>query len=273
MACYAVGDVQGCHDELRSLLDLCKFDPAVDRLWLVGDLVNRGPDSAGVLRFVRSLGAAAVVVLGNHDLYLVKVASSPAVSRKRHDTLQDVLDAPDRDELIDWLRTQPLMHVDGSFALVHAGLLPCWSIERAASLAREVEAVLAGPDWRDFMQHLWGNRPAVWHDALIGYERYRVVVNAMTRMRFCSLSGSIEFDAKGPPESAPPGHLPWFEHPDRASRDATVVFGHWSALGFRRGPDYLALDSGCVWGGTMTAVRLEDRMAFQVAAGKMRPCA
>lgn len=273
MARYVVGDVQGCHAELCALLELCKFDPASDRLWLVGDLVNRGPDSLRTLRLVRDLGDAAVAVLGNHDLYLLKVAHGRAARRKRHDTLQQVLDAPDRDALMAWLRTCPLMHVEDGYAMVHAGLLPGWTVARARALAREVEAVLAGPHCESFLEHLWGNQPDAWRDELHGDARLRVIVNAMTRMRFCSLDGHMEFDAKGAPESAPPDHLPWYAHPGRRSADSVVLFGHWSALGLRMEARYMALDTGCVWGDRLTAVRLEDRMVFQVPAAKMRPFA
>lgn len=267
MATYAIGDIQGCYAELRALLDKCRFDPAQDRLWLAGDLVNRGPASLQTLRFVRSLGDTAVSVLGNHDLYLLKVASSGASTRKRHDTLQRVLEAPDRDELIDWLRQRPLMHVEGRHVLVHAGLLPQWTVDDARSLAAEVEAVLAGKRWKDFMERMWGNLPRAWDPSLRGWDRLRVVVNAMSRMRFCSPNGEMEFDAKGPPENAPTGHIPWFAHPRRNSADHAVVCGHWSALGFKMTENLIALDSGCVWGEKLTAVRLEDRQVVQVMAG------
>lgn len=267
MARYAIGDVQGCHDELCALLEKINFDPAADRLWFVGDLVNRGPKSLETLRLIRSLGRAAIAVLGNHDLYLLKLAYSDAGTRKRRDTVQSVLDAPDRAVLIDWLRQRPLMHLEGDLALVHAGLLPCWTATEARALAAEVETALAGEHCAAFLQHLWGNLPNAWNDALDGHDRLRVIVNAMTRMRFCSLAGAMEFDAKGGPDKAPPDHLPWFAHPGRCSGDTTVVCGHWSALGLRMEPRLLALDTGCVWGERLTAVRLEDRRVFQVRAG------
>ncbi len=272
MASYAIGDIQGCHDAFQALLDTLCFDPARDRLWLVGDLVNRGPDSLRTLRLVRSLGDAAISVLGNHDLYLLKVASSGAATRKRHDTLQPVLDAPDRDELLDWLRRRPLMHLDlaRGLAMVHAGLLPCWTAAQAQALAAEVQAVLSSDAHGELLAHLWGNQPDAWRDDLQGIARYRVIVNAMTRMRFCSLSGRMEFDAKGGPHKAPPDHLPWFEHPQRATRELTVVCGHWSALGLRIQPGLVATDTGCVWGGALTAVCLEDRQVHQVPAAGQR---
>lgn len=266
MAIYAIGDVQGCYRELRDLLDLVRFDPGADQVWLVGDLVNRGPRSLEVLRFVRSLGAAARVVLGNHDLYLLRVAYCSPGKRKRNDTLQGVIDAPDAPQLLEWLRRRPLMHVDGGFAMVHAGLLPEWSVSQARSLAAEVEAVLSGDRFKDLLLNMWGNTPAAWSDTLTGWDRLRLIVNAMTRMRFVSLLGKMEFDAKGPPDKAPPAHIAWFDHPARASDDATLVCGHWSALGLCTANNLIALDTGCVWGGKLTAVRLADRHVFQVRA-------
>lgn len=270
MARYAIGDIQGCYDELRVLLDKVKFDPARDRVWFVGDLVNRGPKSLSTLRFIRSLGDAAVTVLGNHDIYLLRIVCEEDSDfiRKRRDTLQPILEAPDRDTLIDWLRQQPLMHVEDSFAMVHAGLLPIWTVPQAAALAEEVHTALASDDWRGLLMQLWGNQPTNWDDGLTGIERLRVTVNAMTRMRFCNRDGDMEFETKGPPDKAPAGHYPWFAHPLRASRDTTLVVGHWSALGLRVQPDLIALDTGCVWGERLTALRLEDRKIFQVKAGK-----
>lgn len=266
MAIYAIGDVQGCYRELRDLLDVIRFDPAADQLWLVGDLVNRGPGSLDVLRFVRSLGGAAKVVLGNHDLYLLKVAYGNAGKRKRNDTLQELIDASDASRLLDWLRRRPLMHVDGPFAMVHAGLLPEWTVDRARVLAAEVEAVLSGDRFKDLLINMWGNTPAEWSDELTGWERLRAIVNAMTRMRFVTLAGKMEFDAKGAPDKAPPAHIAWFAHPARASADTTVVCGHWSALGLCTANNLIALDTGCVWGNKLTAVRLADRHVFQVRA-------
>lgn len=264
MSTYAVGDIQGCFDSLRRLLDLCRFDPAADRLWLVGDLVNRGPQSLETLRFVKGLGDAALTVLGNHDLYLLMVAENGARKRGKDDTIQPILDAPDRDELLDWLRRRPLCHLEGGFCLVHAGLLPQWTAARARELAGEVEAALAGEAYRDFMANMWGSEPASWSDDLSGWARLRVVVNAMTRMRFCSPAGIMDFHSKGEVADAPPGFLPWFEVPGRRSADSVIVAGHWSALGLRLSPNLLALDSGCLWGGHLTALRLEDRRVFQV---------
>jgi bis(5'-nucleosyl)-tetraphosphatase (symmetrical) len=264
MAIYAVGDIQGCYRELQRLLEQIRFDPARDRLWLVGDLVNRGPGSLDVLRLVKSLGDSAITVLGNHDLHLLAVAEGVA-ELHRTDTLDEVLNAPDRAELLAWLRRQRLLHAEGDFVLVHAGLLPQWSVEQAAGLAREVEAVLRGADYATFLHRMYGNTPSAWDDGLDGYKRLRVITNAFTRMRICTAQGEMEFRFKGEVENIPAGYLPWFEVPARRSRDATVIFGHWSALGLKVTPDAIALDTGCLWGGPMTAIRLEDRRLFQVS--------
>lgn len=273
MATYAIGDIQGCYDSLRRLLDLCAFDPAADRLWLVGDLVNRGPKSLETLRLIKSLGPAALTVLGNHDLYLMMVAEGGAKFRAKDDTLQPIFDAPDCAELIHWLRQQPLCHTEGEYCLVHAGLLPQWTAARARELSREVETVMQGPDYREFILNLWGSEPAGWSDDLTGWSRLRVIVNAMTRMRFCTPKGVMEFKAKGKLNNTPAGHLPWFDAPKRKSANAVLVTGHWSALGLKITPNLLALDSGCLWGGHLTALRLEDRRVFQVdcSAGEALP--
>ena len=264
MATLAIGDIQGCFDSFRRLLDICHFDPARDRLWLVGDLVNRGPKSLKTLRLIKSLGSAAQIVLGNHDLYLLMVAEGGAKFRGKDDTLQGILDAKDREELLDWLRHQPLCYTEGNYCMVHAGLLPQWSAIQARELSREVEKVLQGPNYREFILNLWGSEPASWSNELSGWQRLRVIVNAMTRMRFCTPDGVMEFKTKGELVNAPAGHLPWFEVPNRQSADSVLVTGHWSALGLQITPNRLALDSGCLWGGHLTAVRLENRRVFQV---------
>lgn len=266
MATYAIGDVQGCFEELTALLAAIGFDRSHDRLWFVGDLVNRGPASLATLRFVRDLGEAALTTLGNHDLHLLAFAHG-FVKGRGDDTLGDVLAAPDRDSLLDWLRRRPMLHVEANYVLVHAGLLPQWDIATAKALAGEVEAELRGPRHREFLANLYGSRPDRWSDGLRGIERLRVIVNAMTRMRFCTPEGVMEFSTKGETEESPAGYLPWFEVPGRKSAGHTVICGHWSALGLRIAPNLLALDSGCVWGGKLSAVRLEDRRLYQV------PCA
>lgn len=266
MSTYAIGDLQGCYDALARLLDYIGFNSGRDRLWLVGDLVNRGPQSLAVLRYVRSLGDSAVTVLGNHDLHLIMRADGYG-KPSREDTFQDVLDAEDGNELIAWLRHQPLFHREGDYGMVHAGLMPEWDFAQAEELAGEVSGALTATTYRDFLANMWGSEPTVWQESLVGWDRLRVVVNAMTRMRFCTAAGAMELrapGAKGPPERGPAGCLPWFELPSRRRGDQTLITGHWSALGFRQTPNLLALDSGCLWGGSLTAVRLEDRRVFQL---------
>jgi bis(5'-nucleosyl)-tetraphosphatase (symmetrical) len=261
MATYAIGDVQGCSDELQRLLQTFSFDMKKDRLWFVGDLVNRGPKSLQVLRFVQELGDRAVTVLGNHDLHLVTQFEGFERPRK-DDTFQDVLAAPDAKALVDWLRRRPMMHVEGAYAMVHAGLLPQWRVEAAVALGKEVEEVLRAPDYRAFLANMYGSMPDEWSDSLTGWDRLRVIVNAMTRLRFCTTHGRMEFRAKG--KRPPAGYSAWFNLRHDAQ---TVVCGHWSALGLKLTDRLAALDSGCVWGGELSALRLEDRALFQV------PCA
>ena len=263
MATYAIGDVQGCADALRRLLDALGFERSRDCLWFVGDLVNRGPDSLATLRLVKDLGERAVTVLGNHDFHLLAVSAGHA-KMHRGDTLKQVLEAPDRDELLAWLRQRPMLHVEGAWAMVHAGLLPQWGVAKAQALAQEVERALRGAGWREFLAQLYGDMPDTWSENLRGADRLRVIVNAMARMRFCTQDGTIELRTKGETAKAPPGFFPWFDAPGRASRDHTLVCGHWSTLGLKLRPDLFALDSGCVWGGKLSAVRLEDRALFQV---------
>jgi bis(5'-nucleosyl)-tetraphosphatase (symmetrical) len=249
-----LGDVQGCYNELQALLA-----QATPPLWFCGDLVNRGPNSLACLREVKRLCEAgqALTVLGNHDLHLLAVSQG---IRPLHadDTLLQVLQAPDRDELLHWLRRQPLAHYHAGHLLVHAGVLPQWSAEQTLDLAQEVEQGLGGDDWVDFLRGLYGNQPNAWDKRLSGADRWRVVVNALTRLRFCSPGGAMEFRAKAGPDGAPAGYLPWFDAPSRRSAGVTVVFGHWSALGLVLRPNLVALDTGCVWGGPLSAVRLTD---------------
>jgi len=266
MATYAIGDVQGCFEELKRILERVSFDKKQDHLWFVGDLVNRGPKSLEVLRFVRDLGSRAVVVLGNHDLHLVAQHEGFERARK-DDAFDEVLAAPDRGELVDWLRTRPMMHVEGGYAMVHAGLLPQWSIARALELGREVERALSAASYREFLQNMYGGKPERWDDALAGWDRLRVIVNAMTRMRFCTHEGAMEFHAKG--AAPPPGYLAWFE--TRPQEEETIICGHWSQLGLKLAPRLAALDSGCVWGGALSALRLEDRALYQVACPGYQP--
>lgn len=266
-AIYAVGDVQGCLDSLDELFATIG-DPNA-RFWFAGDLVNRGPDSLGTLRRVRGLGERATVVLGNHDLHLLTVAAG-ARRAHRHDTIDEILAAPDRDELLDWLRTRPLAHLERGHLLVHAGVLPAWSGELARTLACEVERVLRADGWREFMRVLYGDQPDRWDPALAGADRLRVIVNALTRLRYLAPDGAMALREKEGITRAAPGLLPWFDAPGRATRELTVVFGHWSTLGLMQRPDLIALDSGCVWGGSLSAVRLGDRAVFQVRCPRAR---
>jgi len=266
MATYAIGDVQGCYDELQALLERVGFNREHDKLWFVGDLVNRGPKSLEVLRFIRELGDRAVVVLGNHDLHLL--TQHEGFERKRKDdTFEDVLGAPDARELVDWLRARPMMHVEGNWAMVHAGLLPQWTIQGGLSLAKEVEAALRGPSYRDFLASMYGSKPERWDDALTGWDRLRVIVNAMTRMRFCTREGAMEFRTRG--AMPPPGYFSWYE--TRSAAEAMIVFGHWSQLGLKLTERVAGLDTGCVWGGALSALRLEDRWLAQVRCAGCRP--
>ena len=258
MATYAIGDVQGCFDELTQLLAKVNFQKT-DRLWFVGDLVNRGPKSLDVLRFVRDLGARAATVLGNHDLHLI--AQHAGVERPhKGDTFHDVLDAPDGEELVAWLRARPMVHVEGAYAMVHAGLLPQWSIDKAAALGKEVAAALAARDYPEFLKNMYGDQPDRWTDALRGWDRLRVIVNAMTRMRFCNRDGRIDLAGKGTEPRK--GYLRWYQA--RPREDRTLLFGHWSQLGLVVEPHVLGLDTGCVWGGALSALRLEDRTLFRI---------
>jgi len=258
MATYAIGDVQGCYDELRELLAKVGFRQG-DRAWFVGDLVNRGPRSLDVLRFVSDMGSRAVTVLGNHDLHLV--AQHEGIERRRKDdTFSDVLDASDARELIGWLRARPMMHAEGACAMVHAGVLPQWDIGKAVQLGKEVEQALAAPDYREFLRNMYGNKPDRWQDSLAGWDRLRVIVNAMTRMRFCDRDGRMDLEGKGTQPRK--GYLRWFDA--RQKDRTTLVFGHWSQLGLTVAPGTIGLDSGCVWGGALSALRLEDRTLYQV---------
>lgn len=261
MALYLIGDVQGCDGALQKLLDKMSFSPSRDTLFFLGDLVNRGPDSAGVLRRLMRYGHAAQCVLGNHDLHLLAAAHG-ARRPSRKDTLHDVLNAPDRPAMLDWLRQQRLAillpHQPVAYLLVHAGVLPGWNAAKTMALAQEVEAVLRGPDLPDFLHQMYGNAPTGWHDSLAGVDRLRVIVNALTRLRFCTPEGDMEFSVTGAADAAPPGYLPWFDVPGRQSTDVCVAFGHWSTLGWLDRPDVLALDTGCVWGGSLSALKLGE---------------
>ncbi|KJK25721.1 biotin transporter BioY [Burkholderiaceae bacterium 16] len=250
---FAVGDLQGCAGSLDELL--FQRLPADSQLRFVGDLVNRGPASARTLRLVRQLGERAESVLGNHDIHLLAVAAGVR-KRGRSDTLDDILEAPDCDELLTWLRHRPLAIRENGFLLVHAGVLPQWTAEQTMELASEVEQALRGPNWQAFLADIFGNAAVRWDAGLRGIERHRVVVNALTRLRFCSADGVMDLKSKEGPGGTPTGHMPWFDVPGRLTQDTTVVCGHWSTLGLVMRPNLMALDTGCVWGGKLTAARL-----------------
>jgi len=272
MALYAIGDVQGCYDELRRLLDLIAFDPGRDRLCFTGDLVNRGPLSLETVRFVRGLGDSAATVLGNHDLHLLAVASGASRTKKR-DTFGDILGAPDRDELLHWLRHLPLLHREEEFYLIHAGLPPQWDLPRAARCASEVEAVLRDGDG-EYFSHMYGDEPAQWSERLSGWERLRYITSAFTRTRYCDLAGRLDFQEKCRPGLQASGLVPWFAAPQRRSAGTPVLFGHWSTLGYYAAADCWGLDTGCLWGGELTALRLdvEPKQRFRVSCnGHQKP--
>lgn len=264
MAIYAVGDIQGCCDEFEALLAQLRFDPARDHLWITGDLVNRGPRSLDVLRLVKRLGTAAITVLGNHDLHLLAAALTPGEQLKPQDTLDEIFAAPDRDALLKWLRSLPLLHHDATlgYTMIHAGLPPQWDLATAQSCANELEQALRD-DARciELFTHMYGDRPNRWSDDLRGVERLRFITNCLTRLRFCRTDGSLELKFKGKVDAAPAGVMPWFRVPQRRSRDLRIVCGHWSALGYYEGDGVLSIDTGCVWGDRLCAVRLDQRAA------------
>lgn len=261
MAIYAIGDIQGCYDSLRKLLDRLKFDPHKDQLWFAGDLVNRGPKSLQTLRFVKSLGNSAITVLGNHDLHLLALAEGNDRHYKPGSGLEDVLKAKDGEELVDWLRHQPLLHhdPDRELTLIHAGLPPQWSLKRARKCAGELEDALRGKHYRDFLLHMYGNEPDIWSDDLKGMDRLRFIANCLTRLRFCDTKGALKMREKGNPHHHLKGIMPWYTHPQRRTRKDTLLFGHWSTLGYYHDHHVHALDSGCLWGGKLTALRADKK--------------
>lgn len=272
MAVYAIGDVQGCLKTLQALLKKINFKPEDDQLWFCGDLVNRGPDSLATLRFVKSLQdtskkgkTSAVVTLGNHDLHLLAVAFG-ATNERKSDTLTPILRAPDRDDLLDWLIQQPLFHQDKKlgFCMTHAGIPPQWSIAETRNYSREVEEKLTSPKARKFFQHMYGNTPDKWDENLKSWERLRLITNYLTRMRFCTPKGKLDFNSKGLLEDCPKGYIPWFESPKRNKDKLHILFGHWAALqGKCSNPNIYALDTGCVWGKQLSAFRLDDKTWFR----------
>ena len=263
MAIYAIGDIQGCYHALQALLARIEFNAKTDQLWLVGDLINRGSGSLEVLRWCYLHQESLRIVLGNHDLHALVVANG-IVSAHKGDTLDTLLAAEDRDVLLDWLRHQHLAYHQEGYLMVHAGLLPQWTAEQAIAYATEVEVTLQGDDYLYFLQHMYGNMPNHWDVALTGLDRLRVITNAMTRLRVCTLEGEMEFKFKGELQNVPDGYIPWFDVPDRATRNTEVIFGHWSALGLQQRKNLYALDTGCLWGGKLTAMNIHTKKIVQV---------
>ncbi|MFM9914034.1 MAG: symmetrical bis(5'-nucleosyl)-tetraphosphatase [Methylophilaceae bacterium] len=267
MSTYAIGDVQGCFTSFLNLLDHIAFNPQQDRLWLVGDLINRGPDSLNMLRWVKAHQDSVVTVLGNHDLHAIAVHEG-FVAKHRFDTLDELLAAPDCDALFDWLRNQRLAYAQDHYLMIHAGVLPQWDAAQTLALAGEVEATLRSPNYRNFLAAMYGNQPDIWRDNLQGMDRLRVITNALTRLRICTPQGKMEFKFKGEVQDIPAGYTPWFEVENRRSQDSHIIFGHWSALGLVLRDNLAALDTGCLWGNTLTALHLDrqqaDHQALQV---------
>lgn len=274
MAVYAIGDVQGCFDELQALLAQTGYSQQRDTLWFCGDLVNRGEKSLETLRFVRGLGDRAISVLGNHDLHLIAAANGLRQGKDR-DTFDAILAAPDRDELIDWLRHRPLLHHDAAsgYTLLHAGLPPQWDLALAQACAHEAETVLRGTAHREFLADMYGNKPDRWDASLGGHDRIRFIINCFTRMRYCTAKGRLDLDSNGPPGSQPDDCLPWFDVPGRRSRDMHIVFGHWSTLGKHSAPGVYPLDRGCLWGGELTAMEIGPKPHYHSldCPGQQRP--
>ena len=272
MALYLIGDVQGCNNALQRLLDEISFSASRDTLYFLGDLVNRGPDSAGVLRRLMAFGTAAQCVLGNHDLHLLAVAHGVRKSHRK-DTLQEILGAPDRNTMLDWLRWQRMAILENinnhEVLMVHAGVLPSWTASKTIALANEVESVLRGPELSNFLSQMYGDEPAVWNESLTGNARLRVIVNALTRLRFCDSNGQMDFSSKEGAGAKPKGYSPWFELSGRQTAHITVAFGHWSTLGWLGRTDVLSMDTGCVWGGCLSALRLGGTKTKTVLAQKL----
>ncbi|MEY3808404.1 MAG: hypothetical protein RI893_1380 [Pseudomonadota bacterium] len=257
MAIYAIGDIQGCFDELLRLLDTISFNEHTDQLWFAGDLVNRGPKSLETLRFVKSLGDSAITVLGNHDLHLLAASCAPKIANKK-DSLLPILEAPDRDELIHWLRHRPLFHFNDDFCLVHAGLPPQWDLKKTKKMALLAEQALKALDYQEFLKQMYGNKPNIWSSDLKGVEKLRFIINCLTRMRYCDINGRLDFVQSGPLGSQPKNLVPWFLAPKRKSANMRIIFGHWSSLGYYEGPNCYAIDTGCLWGGQLTALKLGE---------------
>lgn len=267
MATYVVGDIQGCFEPLQRLLELANFDATQDKIWFAGDLVNRGPNNLDVLRFIKNLGNQAVVVLGNHDLHLLAVANGARLLNRK-DTLQDILNAPDREELLHWLRHRPLLHKEGKYVLSHAGVPQIWSANEAKTYANEVETVLQSDSYIEFLHNMYGDKPKRWKDSLTSWKRLRIITNYLTRMRLVNKEGRLDYDFKGPNDVPALGMWPWFSFTRKPEdEDVTFLFGHWATLEGNTGKNnFIALDTGCVWGGSLTMLRIDDHELLSVPA-------
>jgi len=266
MSTYAIGDIQGCFKPLLALLDKIAFNPDQDYLWFTGDLINRGPQSLETLRFIYNLRDRVTTVLGNHDLTLLAVAYGMVPYNPHHHTFKDILEAPDQDVVIHWLRHQPLMHHDEKlgYTMTHAGLYPKWDLSLALALAGEAETILQGPYFTEYLAQMYGNKPTHWNSELTGFDRFRFIINSFTRMRFCDSTGALELTIKESANNTPSSYFPWFLAPNRVNTNLKIIFGHWASLmGKSNTKNIFALDTGCVWGGALTALRLEDGTFFK----------
>jgi bis(5'-nucleosyl)-tetraphosphatase (symmetrical) len=257
MSIYAIGDIQGCFNELLKLLDVISFNEHTDQLWFAGDLVNRGPNSLETLRFIKALGESAITVLGNHDMHLLAESCNQKISNK-NSLLNKILEAPDRNELIDWLRHRPLFHYNNEFCLLHAGIPPQWDFNTTKKMALLVEQALKSANYQIFLRQMYGNKPNIWSDDLRGIRRLRFIINCFTRMRYCDAEGRLDFTYSGPIGSQPEQLLPWFAVPKRKNANMRVIFGHWSTLGYYEGDNCYGIDTGCLWGGQLTAIKLAE---------------
>lgn len=257
MSIYAIGDIQGCFNELLKLLDIITFNEHSDQLWFAGDLVNRGPNSLETLRFVKALGDSAVTVLGNHDMHLLAESCNQKISTK-NSLLNTILEAPDCDELIDWLRHRPLFHYNDTFCLLHAGIPPQWDFDTTKKMALLVEQTLKSSNYQIFLKQMYGNKPNLWSTHLKDMGKLRFIINCFTRMRYCDIEGRLDFTYNGPLGSQPKELFPWFAVPNRRNSDMRIIFGHWSALGYYEGENCYGIDTGCLWGGQLTAIKLAE---------------
>lgn len=265
MPIYAIGDIHGQYDLFCRLLDKIEFSESQDQLWIVGDMVNRGPDSLKVCQLIRSLKGSAISILGNHDIHLIVAANIPTVASASY-TFSDILESPERDEIIDWMRNRPFLHRQDHVAMIHAGMIPQWTLDQAEQLAKEAENAFKADNYQAMLPQLYGNCPDRWSEELTGIDRIRYIINVFTRLRFCKPDSTLDFQIKGEPDQARDGYLPWYDIKNRKTKDDLLITGHWSALGLRMKQNHLGIDTGACWGRALTAVRLGDRKVFQVEA-------